>query len=374
MLIKKNEGRIWIRVGIGLMIAIWLASTLPLNTVSAASGTTYTTDFPLTENPLSEGGKWIDGKTTGIEWGNVQTGQSNAYGVNLSSQYGDPTAVLFGTWGPDQTVQATVMVSGVPQTCCHEVELRLRTTIQAYSITGYEINCSVSGQGYMQIVRWNGPLASFTLIGGGAGCKNGDVLKATMIGNTITVYKNGAKAASATDNNAFTGGSPGIGFYDNSDSNWSSFGFANFTASDTTNAPLAISTTSLPGAVAGTAYSAAITASGGTAPYTFSGTSSAPGLTLNDTGDTGTLSGTPTTSGTFSVSVAVRDSLGATAATTIPLLVTMQSPTATLSESCTMSRGNVVCSFTPANMPSGTVIMTTGSGGGASVTMSTTLP
>ena len=34
---------------------------------------TYSTTFPATEDPLSDGGQWIDGGTTGVDWHDVQT-------------------------------------------------------------------------------------------------------------------------------------------------------------------------------------------------------------------------------------------------------------------------------------------------------------
>ena len=52
-----------------------------------------------------------------------------------------------------------------------------------------------------------------------------------MIGNTITVYKNGTQVLQGTDS-TYTSGAPGIGFYDNQDSNWTSFGFSSFSASN----------------------------------------------------------------------------------------------------------------------------------------------
>lgn len=69
-----------------------------------------------------------------------------------------------------------------------------------------------------------------------------------------------------------------------------------------------VSTT--PGTV-GTTYTATLSATGGSAPYTFSIVSGClpPGLTLNKT--TGTISGTPTKSGTFSFTAKVVDSSGA---------------------------------------------------------------
>src|SRR3546814_11005084 len=62
----------------------------------------------------------------------------------------------------------------------------------------------------------------------------------------------------------------------------------------------------LPGGVAGNAYSQAITASGGVGPYTFAVTvgSLPAGLNL---ASNGTLSATPTASGTFNVTVTATD-------------------------------------------------------------------
>jgi hypothetical protein len=72
--------------------------------------------------------------------------------------------------------------------------------------------------------------------------------------------------------------------------------------------PLQITTASpLPGGTAGTPYSTTINATGGTAPYTFSVSSGAlpPGLALDSA--TGDISGTPTTPGTYSFTIKVKD-------------------------------------------------------------------
>lgn len=76
---------------------------------------------------------------------------------------------------------------------------------------------------------------------------------------------------------------------------------------------LSIVTTSLPGGTVGTAYSAAISATGGTAPYAFSVASGQlpGGLSLSASGS---LSGTPTTSGSFNFSLQAADAGGQTAA------------------------------------------------------------
>jgi hypothetical protein len=208
------------------------SSALATTQSSGSSGGSYSTSFANTENPISEGGRWINGQVTGVDWGDVASIPGLGYGPSLKSQYADPTAVLTGTWASDQQAEGTVKVN-TPLSGSHEVELRLRTTIAPHSIKGYEILCNtgVSSNYGIQIVRWNGPLNDFTGLAGGPAlsCVNGDVLKATAIGNTITVYLNGAKVLQATDS-TYTGGSPGIGFYDNQDGNWTSFGFSTFRA------------------------------------------------------------------------------------------------------------------------------------------------
>ncbi|HLN16295.1 MAG TPA: Ig-like domain repeat protein [Acidimicrobiales bacterium] len=89
----------------------------------------------------------------------------------------------------------------------------------------------------------------------------------------------------------------------------------------------AITTTSLPGGVLGSAYSATLAAVGGTAPDTWSITSGAlfPGLSLNPS--TGQISGTPTATGTRSLTFQVADALGTNAAATLAL--TVRYPTTT---------------------------------------------
>jgi hypothetical protein len=92
---------------------------------------------------------------------------------------------------------------------------------------------------------------------------------------------------------------------------------SNFTASAALSikinpAPVVITTTSLPNGVVNTAgYSATLASTGGAAPITWSWTAQAgstlpPGLLLGTT--TGTISGTPTSAGTFNVTVTATDS------------------------------------------------------------------
>ncbi len=79
------------------------------------------------------------------------------------------------------------------------------------------------------------------------------------------------------------------------------------TPTSTTTSPVVISTATLSSGTAGQIYSASLAASGGTAPYTFSLDAGAmpAGMVLTTTGS---ISGTPTQSGTFNITVRASDS------------------------------------------------------------------
>ena len=76
-------------------------------------------------------------------------------------------------------------------------------------------------------------------------------------------------------------------------------------------ATLAVVLTPLPNATLNVAYSAPVSAVGGTPPYTWTATGLPPGLTISSAG---IISGTPTTTGTYSVTVTVTDSSAPVAA------------------------------------------------------------
>jgi len=81
---------------------------------------------------------------------------------------------------------------------------------------------------------------------------------------------------------------------------------------ETKPTPLSISTTTLPDGVVDEAYNASLTAAGGTPPYSWSVSDGTlpPGLTLNPDG---TVTGTPTTSGTYTFTAKVTDAASRTA-------------------------------------------------------------
>ena len=183
--------------------------------VEAAAG--YSTTFPLSENPISEGGVWTTGKAVGLDWANPRTTPGLVFGTQTGAGgFNDSIAVLQGAWSSDQSASATVRTVNQNGSVFEEVELLLRFAITAHSARGYEMNysCRQGGGQYVQIVRWNGPIGSWTLLDArtGPGLKNGDQIKATVVGSTITTYINNVAIFSVNDS-TFTNGNPGIGFY-----------------------------------------------------------------------------------------------------------------------------------------------------------------
>jgi hypothetical protein len=201
----------------------------------------YSTNFERDEDPLSDGGMWLNGGTDGLDWVDVIAKNGVAYGSrsrmkvaerrveqgNLEpasgedalpeGDYDDPTAVLAGEWGKNQHAKATVFSRNPTDEYFQEVEIRLRSTMTPHSCTGYEVfwRCLKTDAGYAEIVRWNGRIGDFTslkkLIGPEYGVKHGDVVQATIVGNVLKGFVNGVEVVSATDD-VYDSGGPGIGF------------------------------------------------------------------------------------------------------------------------------------------------------------------
>ncbi len=224
--------------------ALWDAAArgidaLPMVPAVNATHGPYGTNFSLTENPISEGGNWINGRAVGLDWADIRTAKSLAFGTESgTSGYDDSTALLAGKWGPDQTVEAKVHTVNQTDKVFEEVERRLRSTLSARRSTGYEINfrCLKTNKAYSEIVRWDGPLGKFTYLkhadGAQYGVADGDVVKATIVGNVITAYINGVQTIQATDD-TFASGNPGIGFYLEGGTGMNGdYGFTTFSATD----------------------------------------------------------------------------------------------------------------------------------------------
>lgn len=225
-----------------------------IGATNCALAASYSTAFPgANENPISEGGNWINGGAVGLDWSDCGISSHVGYGAQTveipnGNPANDSTAVLAGSWNQNQGVSGTVLIdrSGSLNNNFLEIELRLNTTITPHSITGYEIDYSANipptRTGYIFIVRWNGPSGNFTDISGGGtnaaalNLHTGDILSATNSNGIIRAYINGTNFLTATDP-TYTGGSPGIGFdIAGSHSLKTSLGFTSFAAAD--NSPL----------------------------------------------------------------------------------------------------------------------------------------
>ena len=246
-----------------LVVPMGAVYSLLMSPVKAQNARTYATDFPIEENPISEGGIW---QHSGASWAMVRTFANRAVGSQTGSGGYDDAYAYLPRFGPNQTAQATLWKDpaiGNDSIACkiwrrliwrrlrghycdypdtHEVELLLRWTDSAISARGYECNLSWDGK-YAEIVRWNGPFGDFTYITqqrtfnpGIMPPNNGDLFKATISGNTINVYlnKNDGKGdqliVTGTDP-TYTDGGPGMGFFIQGSVDPTKFGFARFTAS-----------------------------------------------------------------------------------------------------------------------------------------------
>ncbi len=206
-----------------------------------AAAQTYTTRFAGEEAPLSEGGRW---RNAGLDWTSVRSSRGIAFGTQTGTntgvrRYDDSYAHLSG-FGPDQEAWGEAYIAQ-PDTSCHqELEILLRWTSSPHRTTGYECfaRCVDSEASYVQVVRWEGPLGKFTYLadlrGTNYGLKHGDILKASVVGNVISVSINGVEKARVTDDTYQTG-NPGVGLFLHAEGgrgvgSGTNFGFASFSA------------------------------------------------------------------------------------------------------------------------------------------------
>jgi hypothetical protein len=198
----------------------------------------YSTRFRTDEEPISEGGIWLNGRMHGIDWADIVSRNGVAYGEltrmavaeqraeqgNLEDadaapigDYDDPTAVLAGAWGRDQHAKAVVFSRSPTDEYFQEIELRLRSTIEPHSCTGYEVffRALKTAAAYAEIVRWDGKIGSWQSltrkVGAEFGVEDGDLVEATIFGSEIKGFINGVEVTSAVDD-TYAEGSPGIGF------------------------------------------------------------------------------------------------------------------------------------------------------------------
>jgi hypothetical protein len=216
---RKSFGLGQARRAVTSLTRVFVALTALASLSTAGFSQTYSTKFEGTEDPLSEGGKWSN---SGLDWTRIRKSGGIAYGTQSGTEtgakkYADSYAILSG-FPPDQEAWGEAYIAHPNSKCHQEVEILLRWTSSPHRTTGYECfaRCVAGGSSYVQIVRWDGPLGKFTYLAnmGGAdfGLKSGDTLKASIVGNVITVSINGVKKAQVKDD-TFKTGNPGIGTF-----------------------------------------------------------------------------------------------------------------------------------------------------------------
>lgn len=211
--------------------------TWVFTTVNPA-GACYATSFAAPGNPISEGGIWVTGFDTGLDWTNPKTISGNAVASiePTPTRFSDDIAHLnksFTDFADDQYAQGTVYLApgyNGNNGGKHEVELLLRFQITPHGARGYEVLWGITG--YIAVVRWNGPVGDYTPLydpGSGPIPVDGDVLRAEIVGSTISVFINDVFIASAS-NATWTEGQPGIGFWPVDGAIPENFGWKNFEA------------------------------------------------------------------------------------------------------------------------------------------------
>lgn len=200
--------------------------------LASASGDFFTT-FSGTEDPISEGGIWIGGQTNGLRWNNAKTAGGDAFGAAVVTGYDDCLAHLstaYRTFAANQFAEGVVSRAGGYGTTgsSHEIELLLRFGISnavasdsiAGTAAGYEVLWGRGGE--LNCVRWDGYLGGFTPVGSPTGpdigaAVDGDVLRAEISGNIITVKLNGSTVQTwditTPGGTVYSSGQPGLGFW-----------------------------------------------------------------------------------------------------------------------------------------------------------------
>lgn len=171
-------------------------------------------------------------------------------------------------------------------------------------VSANSVLSAVAGAAYSQTFTWSGgaaPYSGYQVANLPAGLAiTASTADSVTVSGTPTQAGSFNLVASATDSSTGTGP-----FY-------SAWGFTLTVASPA----LTVTPATLPAATAGTAYQQAITAAAGVAPYSYALTGPLPNGMAFDTA-TGLLSGTPTQSGSFPLTVTVTDSTTGTPASVV---------------------------------------------------------
>lgn len=236
-------------------------------------------------------------------------------GLSLNTQTGivSGTATAVGTFNFSVTSTDSSTGTNAPFTATHSYSVNVNApalTVTPASLPNEQVGTSVT-----QTFTATGGNGSYTFtVSSGALPTGLSLTRAGTLSGSPTAAGTASFTVTATDGLGFTG-SEAYSVVVNA-------------------ANVLVNPATIPAAVAETAYSQSIIASGGTAPYTYAVASGAlpPGLSLN--ASTGSLSGTPTASGSFTFSVRATDSssgAGAPFSSTRSYTLAVSAPSITVS-------------------------------------------
>jgi Putative Ig domain len=284
-------------------------SLLAVSTTTLPSGTN---GAAYSQALLANGG--TPGYTWSITSGALPTGLTLAAGTGVISG----TSTASGTF----SFTATVSDSGNPAQT-KSVATSIVIAPNALTITSSTLASGTNGTAYSQVLQAGGGTPGYTWSIGSGSLPAG----LTLTASTGTI--SGTPTGSGTSNFTVTVSDSG------NPAQTKSVALTIAIAAKT----LAVTTSTLPSGTNGTAYSQVLQASGGTPGYTWSISSGSlpTGLTL--AAPTGTISGTPTASGTFNFTATITDS---------------GSPVQTKSASLTIVIAASALSVTTSTLPSGT--------------------
>lgn len=209
----------------------------------------YSTTFPSTETPISEGGIWLTGQRDATGWTNIKTAGGIAFGTQSGSaaNFDDSVACLAGQYASfraDQYCEGTIHI-GSP-VGISEVTLGLRCTASAGQWLWYGTNFAFDGS-YSFFGRWPGFATSnqndyVTLAQNNSSpvgaLQNGDIFQAQMIGFTFTTWilrgatRTQINTGTDTDAAKLRKGTPGFGTFNQGHAASNSIGFTRFFAQE----------------------------------------------------------------------------------------------------------------------------------------------
>jgi hypothetical protein len=191
----------------------------------------YSTNFPGTENPISEGGVW---RSQDTQLSRVQSRPGVAHGViPYMAGYEDAYAFIGDrAFNANQEGEAVIYrAAGYTPSANHEVEIILRCSDNGSSRTWYEVLWNAAGG--FEILYLTGPANGFnplsTSVNNSLVPRDGDRFRARVVGNTISGYVNDELRVQATDSR-ITSGSPGMAFFYRQGAVAANFGFRSYTA------------------------------------------------------------------------------------------------------------------------------------------------